>query len=62
VRPLRREEVQALFPGRKIDFRSTTLAPPLLRLMMLLPGGWLASTLLDMLPFCRTHFVAAVHI
>ena len=28
---------------------------------MRLPGGWLASSVLEMLPFLRTHYVAAVH-
>ena len=61
VRPLRRSEVQQLFPGRTIDFRSTTLAPPLTRLLFKLPGGRVVCTLIDVLPFLRTHFVAAVH-
>jgi SAM-dependent methyltransferase len=62
VRPLRRAEVQQLFPGCPIDFRSTTLAPPITRALFRLPGGRVACTLLDVLPFLRTHFVAAVHI
>ena len=62
VRPLRRSEVRALFPGARIDFRATTLAPPLVRALFRLPGGRVACTLLDVLPFLRTHFVAAVHI
>jgi hypothetical protein len=51
-----------LFPTREITFRGTTLAPPLLRALIRLPGGWFASTVLEMLPFLRTHYVAAVHI
>ena len=62
VRPLKQEEVGMLFPGHRIDFQRTTLAPPLLRLVMKAPGGWLACSWLDMLPFLRTHYVAAVHI
>ena len=62
VRPLRRAEVRELFPGRTIDFRSTTLAPPITRALFRLPGGRVACTLLDVLTFLRTHFVAAVHI
>lgn len=61
VRPLRREEIRTLFPAQRIDFKSTTLAPPLLRLLAGLPGGWFACSLLDMLPFLRTHYVAAIH-
>ena len=62
VRPLRRSEVRNLFAGKQIDVRSTTLAPPLVRALFRLPGGRVACTLLDVLPFLRTHFVAAVHI
>jgi SAM-dependent methyltransferase len=62
VRPLRQEEVRLLFPDRRIDFRRTTLAPPLLRLLIKAPGGWLACSWLDMLPFLRTHYVAAIQI
>jgi ubiquinone/menaquinone biosynthesis C-methylase UbiE len=62
VRPVRRAELRALFPGRPIAFRGTTLAPPLLRAVMGLPGGWFASTALEMLPFLRTHYVALIRI
>jgi SAM-dependent methyltransferase len=62
VRPLKQDEVRMLFPDRRIDFQRTTLAPPLLRLLIKAPGGWLACSWLDMLPFLRTHYVAAVHI
>jgi ubiquinone/menaquinone biosynthesis C-methylase UbiE len=62
VRPVRRSELRELFPGYEVSFRGTTLAPPLLRALVKLPGGWFASTVLEMLPFLRTHYVAAVHI
>jgi SAM-dependent methyltransferase len=62
VHPLKRDEVRSLFPGKRIDFQSTTLAPPLLRLLLKAPGGWIASSWLDVLPFLRTHYVAAVHV
>jgi ubiquinone/menaquinone biosynthesis C-methylase UbiE len=61
VRPLKRFEVGELFLGG-VDFESTTLAPPIARALFKLPGGQLACTLLDVLPFLRTHFVAAIHI
>jgi ubiquinone/menaquinone biosynthesis C-methylase UbiE len=61
VRPLRRTEVRELFPDRPIQFRATTLAPPLTRTLFRLPGGRVVCTLLDVLPFLRTHYVAAVH-
>ncbi len=62
VRPLKQDELRGLYPGRRIDFQRTTLAPPLQRLLIKAPGGWLACSWLDMLPFLRTHYVAAVHI
>jgi ubiquinone/menaquinone biosynthesis C-methylase UbiE len=62
VRPLKQDEVRRLFPGRRVDFRHTTLAPPLLRLLVRFPGGWVASSWLDMLPFLRTHYVAAIQV
>lgn len=60
VHPLPPSEVRELFAGSDVEFRSTTLAPPLLRALVRLPGGWFASSALDMLPFLRTHYVAAV--
>jgi ubiquinone/menaquinone biosynthesis C-methylase UbiE len=62
VRPLKQDEVRSLFPGKRVEFIRTTLAPPLLRLVIRAPGGWMACSWLDMLPFLRTHYVAAVHI
>ena len=60
VKPLRRDDLQALFGGREVRFHSTTLAPPLTRLLLKAPGGWLAATLLEVIPFLRTHYVAAI--
>lgn len=62
VRPLRRSEVRRLFPGKRVAFRSTTLAPPVTRALFRVPGGRIVCTLLDVLPFLRTHFVAAVQV
>jgi SAM-dependent methyltransferase len=61
VHALRRSEVRALFHGRDVEFKSTTLAPPIVRALTRAPGGWIACTGLDMLPFLRTHYIAAVH-
>jgi len=60
VRPLSHKDVDALFAGHTVAWRSVTLAPPITRLLAPRPGGWLACTLLEMLPFLRTHFLAAV--
>ena len=62
VRPLRREEVRDLFAGHDIVFQGTTLAPPLARALIRVPGGWLACTALEVIPFLHTHFLAAVTI
>jgi ubiquinone/menaquinone biosynthesis C-methylase UbiE len=62
VRPVPRAELRELFAGSRVEFRSTTLAPPILRLLIRAPGGWIACSALDVLPFLRTHFVAAVHV
>jgi ubiquinone/menaquinone biosynthesis C-methylase UbiE len=62
VRPVKPAELRELFAGSRVEFRSTTLAPPLLRPLVRAPGGWFACSALDMLPFLRTHYVAAVHV
>ena len=61
VRPLRRSDVRTLFPGQSIEFRRTTLAPPITRALFRLPGGRIVASIFDVIPFLRTHFVAAVH-
>ena len=62
ARPVRRRELAALFPGREIEFRRTTLAPPLVRALIGLPGGRLACSLLEVIPFLNTHYLAAVRV
>ncbi len=62
VRPLRRAHVRTLFAGREALFQSVTLAPPLLRLLAPRRGGWLACSALEVLPFLRTHFLAAIRV
>ena len=61
VRPLRRNSLKRLFPNRQIDFLPVTLAPPLVRLLTRAPGGWFACTGLEMVPFLKTHYLAAIH-
>jgi ubiquinone/menaquinone biosynthesis C-methylase UbiE len=60
ARPLRRDDVRALFPRASLRFYRTTLAPPLVRLLAPLPAGWLACNLLEVLPFARTHYLVAI--
>jgi hypothetical protein len=43
-----------------VQFRATTLAPPIVRLLAPLPGGWVACTLTEVIPFLKTHFLAAI--
>jgi 2-polyprenyl-3-methyl-5-hydroxy-6-metoxy-1,4-benzoquinol methylase len=60
VKALGRETLRDLFAGHDVSFYGTTLAPPLTRLLLKAPGGWLAATLLEVIPFLRTHYVAAI--
>jgi SAM-dependent methyltransferase len=62
ARPLRRDDLKRLFPNRDIDFVGTTLAPPIVRALVKAPGGWLACSALEVIPFLRTHYLAAVRI
>ncbi len=61
TRPVRRDALRRLFPGRQIEFLGVTLAPPLVRMLIRAPGGWFACTGLEMVPFFRTHYLAAIH-
>jgi SAM-dependent methyltransferase len=62
ARPLHREDVRRLFPGRHAGFKGVTLAPPIVRAIIKAPGGHLACSALQMIPFLQTHYLAAVHI
>jgi ubiquinone/menaquinone biosynthesis C-methylase UbiE len=58
VRGIGRREIRALFPALNGPIRSSTLAPPLARLIA--PVSWPAATFLEALPFLRTHLVAVL--
>jgi SAM-dependent methyltransferase len=60
TRPLKRDDLSSLFPGWRATFQSTTLAPPLVRALAPLPGGRIACSLLEVLPFLRTHYLAVL--
>ena len=62
ARPLKRDDVRSLFAGHTVEFRRTTLAPPITRALAGLPGGWLACTMLGMIPFANTHYLAAIKV
>ena len=61
VRPLHRKTLKRLFPDKQVEFLGVTLVPPLVRLLSRVPGGWFACTGLEMVPFLRTHYLAAIH-
>ncbi len=58
VRGIGRRQLRELFPEIAGEIRSTTLAPPLSRLIV--PRCHLLATALEALPFLRTHLVAVL--
>jgi len=58
VRKLTRRELGQLFPDLHGQVRSVTLAPPIARLIA--PRCWLLATMLEMVPFLRTHLLAVL--
>jgi ubiquinone/menaquinone biosynthesis C-methylase UbiE len=56
VRRVTRTELHALFPRLHGNIRSTTLAPPIARLVA--PVSWLAAVFLEAIPLLRTHLIA----
>jgi len=58
VRGVRRREIEALFPGCRLDLRRTTLAPPLARRVV--PVSWTAAALLESLRILNTHFLGII--
>jgi hypothetical protein len=47
------DEIHSLFPECKIRLRRVTLAPPVARLIV--PISWIGASMLEKLPFLRTH-------
>jgi SAM-dependent methyltransferase len=58
VRPISRRALTELFPGLTGPVRSVTLAPPLARWCA--PKSWVLAEVLESLPVCRTHLIAAL--
>jgi ubiquinone/menaquinone biosynthesis C-methylase UbiE len=58
VRQVRRKELRKLFPSLSGAIRSLTLAPPLARLVA--PKSHALATLLQTIPFLRTHLLAVL--
>jgi len=58
VRGVGAAEIRALFPGRRIELRRVTLAPPLARLVV--PVSRRLALALETLPFLRTHYLGVI--
>jgi len=58
VRQLTRSEIRELFPGYRAKIRSITLVPPIARAVV--PVSWTMATLLEWLPFLRSHLVSVM--
>jgi ubiquinone/menaquinone biosynthesis C-methylase UbiE len=58
VRRVTRRELAALFPSLRGPVRSVTLAPFLARAVA--PWSWTVATVLEAIPFLRTHLVAVL--
>jgi ubiquinone/menaquinone biosynthesis C-methylase UbiE len=58
VRGVRRREIEALFPGCRVELRRTTLAPPIARRVV--PVSWILGTVLESLRVFDTHYLGVV--
>jgi ubiquinone/menaquinone biosynthesis C-methylase UbiE len=60
VQALGMKDIEGLFPGAQIDAKRVTLAPPIARRVA--GVSWLACSLLDAIPFLRTHWLALIRL
>jgi SAM-dependent methyltransferase len=58
VKGIKKKEIVELFGDCDYDFKSVTLAPPIVR--TLAPISWLACELLAMIPSLKTHYLAII--
>jgi SAM-dependent methyltransferase len=58
VRGINAAEIRSLFPGCTVRLKSCTLAPPISRLVV--PRSWIAATILEKIPFLRTHYLGII--
>lgn len=58
AKPIKANEIRALFPDCNYDIRSITLLPPLAR--RLAPISWLLCYILEKIPFMRSHYIAVI--
>lgn len=52
-------EIRSLFPGMKIEFQALTLAMGIA--WRLAPYSWFLCTLLEPIPWLKTHYLATIH-
>ncbi len=53
-------EIKSLFPKAKIEFQTITLAMGIT--WRLAPHSWLLCTLLERIPWLKTHYLATIHL
>ncbi|HLG98205.1 MAG TPA: class I SAM-dependent methyltransferase [Bryobacteraceae bacterium] len=58
VRGIEAAEIRDLFPRCRVRLRRVTLAPPLAR--RIVPLTWTGASLLEQVPWLRTHYVALI--
>ncbi len=58
VAGVKKNEIQALFPGCRVQLRRITLAPPLTRLLA--PHSFLLCSLLEKLRVLNTHYLGVI--
>jgi SAM-dependent methyltransferase len=58
VRPIGASEIRALFPGTRLQFRTSTLLPPLAR--ALAPASAWLCRWLETIPVLRSHYLAII--
>ena len=58
VRAVKKQEIQKLFLGCRIEMRRITLAPPIARLIA--PYSWMACYLLEKIPLLCTHYLGVI--
>jgi 2-polyprenyl-3-methyl-5-hydroxy-6-metoxy-1,4-benzoquinol methylase len=56
VKGIKKEEIHALFPGRRIETQLVTLAPPIGRRI-----GSMYKLVNSLFPFLRSHIIAVIH-
>lgn len=58
VRKVDRAELRELFPQLRGEIKSITLAPPIARFIA--PKSWVLATILEAVPFLRTHLIGVL--